>query len=227
MCPYHGNKLNLCLYNLYYLELPKDSDLILNLSLDQLKIKINCNLALIKILIIRLRKRKNFEDWTLFKFLLEKNLDFILSTNLKIQKFDNSPIHTGVRLRWLISLLDTFVDNGDPIESRNAFIATMFQRNEKIFSTLMDYYKIQKKNNYEFKYDRELCGFHINLHTDLIINFANRINNLLSETPLILKIFKHILKQIMKDENSLYYNVSKICDQDIFQKPILDLIQTC
>jgi hypothetical protein len=226
MCPYHGDKLNLCLFNFYYLELPKNDNLILDLSLDRLKAKINCDLALIKILMIRLRRRKNLKDWNLFKLLLENNLDFILNTTIKVQKFNNSPIHTGVRLRWLISLLDTFIDNGNSVESRNAFIVTIFQRNEKIFSTLMDYYDLEKKNNYEFKYDRELCGFHINLSTDLIINYVNRLNTLLSNTPLILKIFKHILNHIMKEKKSLYCRVSEICEKDIFQKPILNFIQT-
>lgn len=215
-CLAHGNNLNLCLHNFYFFELKKDDD-VSSISLDKLKTKINCDLLLIKILMIFLRRQKNEEYWILFKELLEKNIDFILNTKIVVKRHPNSNKHYGIRLRWLISLLDTFVDNGNAIESKNAFIVTMFQRNEKMFSTLTDNYSLIKKD-YFCNYYKELSGIDIHGTGDLVYLFFERLSLILSETPLILKICKEVLKRISEDENSFLFRMSNLCDEHLFKE---------
>jgi hypothetical protein len=227
-CELHGENTVLCVYSLYLTQFNKKDNRILSISIDTLKDKIKCEFSLMKILLIRLRRNKNLNDWNLFRELLEKNLDFMLNTDddefsfSNIDQFDK--IIPGIRTRWFTAFLDTYVDHGTPIESKNALIAMLFLKNEGIFSTLMDFYTLEKKT-YKYNYKKDLCGFHIQKETDVITNYINRIDMVLSDTPLILKIFKHMLKRLLQNKQSLYYKVSEICSAKIFKDPLLNFIE--
>ena len=187
----------------------RNDNRILKLDIEDLisKGKITCELIILKLLIIRLRRQEdNKKDWELFKKILEKNLDDILSSKIKP--------------RWLVSFLDTYVDHGNEIESRNALIAINFYRNEKFFSTITDYFELNKREVYIHKHRKSLCGMHISGKQDMAEILFKKINKKMQATPTIWKIFQRIIKDVMKDKESMYSIMSEITKPSLFKDAI-------
>jgi hypothetical protein len=207
-CLQHNN-IEECIsfFNITYVH-PNDNR-ILKLDIDDLVVnrKIKCDLILLKLLIIRLRRQEeNENDWNHFKQILEKNLDSILNSKIKP--------------RWLVSFLDTYADHGDEIESRNALIAINFYRNEKFFSTITDYFELNKREVYIHRHQKSLCGMHISGKQDMAEILFKKINKKMQVTPTIWKIFQRIIKDVMKDKESMYSIMSEITKPSLFKDSI-------
>ncbi len=203
-----------CIENFYFFECDKNDNTILNFPTKSLENTITCEFLLLKILIIRLRRSNQKEDWALYKDLLEKNIDTILNDKTLISKK-----HKGFRLRWIVSLLETYVDHGNEIESRNALIACLFHKYEKMYATVLDNHILMKKN-YDFNFHKEISGLKIKDKPDLMQNLFRRIDISLKETPIILKIFKEIIHRISSEQDSILNffmsnNNTKECREDI------------
>lgn len=205
MCLEHNN-IDECisLFNKFNVDI--NDNRILKIKIDSFltKSKIKCDLFLLKILIIRLRRQeKNQKDWEYFKNILEKNLKPILESKIKP--------------RWLISFLDTYVDHGDEIESRNALIAVSFYRNEKFFSTITDYFELHKREIYKHNHHKSLAGMHIAGKQDMAEILFKKINKKMQSTPIIWRIFQRIMKDIIKDKESMYSIMSEITTPKLFK----------
>ena len=91
------------------------------IPLHRLHKNTHCTFVYLKKLLIRLRRNNAAADWVAFKGTFETYADEII------------PIMNG---RWLVSMLDTYVDYADPIESRNAMIALSFPSYEKFVRSI-------------------------------------------------------------------------------------------
>lgn len=194
-CKYHTNELSKCIDIFTNLKVDADDHRTLNISTKDIQEKFYpCDFILLKILIIRLRRRKSTEDWNLFKLILHRNLDIILSNNI-------------LKVRWLISFLDTYIDCGEETESANALIAVCFFKNETWFSTFSNGYEF-KKIKYNFKLTRTFIGFNSQKPSDHAANYFKRMSNQLKKSPIIFRIFQKILETALKDKSTLLYRVS-------------------
>jgi hypothetical protein len=213
-CPTHNN-YRVCLSKFSILEVDRDDNKILSFDTETLKNSIHCEIILIKILIIRLRRAKSNSDWLLFKFLVEKNIDIILNYRRPRNRKGLSP-------RWLISILETYVDHGDEIEASNALIVSTFHKNERFFATICDYFTIESKN-YFYNCKKEFCGIDIYGNHDIVEQYLKRIYRQLSKTPIILSFFEKIFEEILKKTDSTYSILLRICNDKIFFKPIKEI----
>jgi hypothetical protein len=214
MCRIHQHKPQDCFKNFTELEFPKEDNQILEYSVEVLKEKIKCDFILLKILMVRLRRYSDEQDFNLFKELINKNLSTILESD---EKFLN--------IRWLISILETFVDYGNEVESRNALIAITFHRNEKFFSTFLDFFNVSLNSNYAHNQNRYIIGMPLNDITDLPEKYFERIKNKLIETPLIYALFKKIMKYLLRNEETLVNILSNQGQEKNFKTPIEDLLK--
>jgi hypothetical protein len=214
MCKIHKNNSQDCFRNFTELEFPKDDNKILKYSAKILKQKIKCDFILLKILMVRLRRSSNKEDWKLFKVILNKNLNIILESE-----------ENYLNIRWIVSILESFIDFGDDIESRNALIAVSFHRNEKFFSTLLDFFEISAKTTYEHNQRRYIIGMPLNDKTDLPEKYFRRIKDKLTETPLIYGLFQKIIKYLVRNEETLLNILSRQGKEKNFKTPIEDLLK--
>jgi hypothetical protein len=214
MCVTHQNEIESCFKNFAELEFPKEDNRILEYTIEVLKEKIKCDFILLKILMVRLRRYSDEQDFNLFKELINKNLSTILESD---EKFLN--------IRWLISILETFVDHGDEVESRNALIAITFHRNEKFFSTFLDFFNVSLNSNYAHNQNRYIIGMPLNDITDLPEKYFARIKNKLIETPLIYALFQKIIKYLLRNEETLINILSNQGQEKNFKIPINNLLK--
>jgi len=147
-------------------------------------------------LIKNLRQGRNTEKNRIeFKRIIQKNIK-------KICK--------NLNTRWLISICDTYVDYGNPIEARNALIITVFTNMEKLGQTYFHMFDL-KINNEKIKKLRDeppfelwdgMTSFHLK-KGDLTSNMFRRIDWCLKETPELHLIFKTVLTRIKKNDTIL------------------------
>ncbi len=152
-------------------------------------------------LIIRLRKDIDTEDnWKMFTELIESNLDKVCKS---------------LDTRWLISVCDTYVDYGDPVTRRNAMLVVQTANFEKLWATYLLMYDLDlneekvdklKKNKVIPLWDG-MYSFNIN-HGDMTSNYFARIDELMSETPVIDAIYKTVLQRI-KENDTVLANLNK------------------
>ena len=137
---------------------------------------------LVKPLIEKLRKEFDLtENWPEFRNVVEKNIDRIC------EELDT---------RWLVSICDTYVDFGDPIEKRNAMLTVQISNFEKLWATNLLMYDVilnpkkldkLKKNKVIPLWDG-MYSFNVN-HGDMTNNMFRRLNNLMEETSVLNKIY--------------------------------------
>jgi|LakMenE01Jun11ns_1017448.scaffolds.fasta_scaffold9958664_14 hypothetical protein len=214
MCWIHQDNTQDCFKFFVELEFPREDNKILEYTIEELKEKIKCDFILLKILMVRLRRYSDEQDFNLFKELINKNLSTILESD---EKFLN--------IRWIISILETFVDFGDNIESRNALIAITFHRNEKFFSTFLDFFDVSLNSNYVHNQNRYIIGMPLDDITDLPEKYFTRIKDKLTETPLIYGLFQKIIKYLVRNEETLLNILSKQGEEKNFKTPIEDLLK--
>ncbi len=160
-------------------------------------IKNNQNiLDLIKPIIIHLRKGINVQkNWLEFRKLID----------LEIGRVCNE-----LDTRWLISVCDTYVDFGDPIEKRNAMLVTQIANFEKLWATYLLMFDVKedplkleqlKKNKIIPLWDG-MFSFNIN-HGDMTGNMFTRIEKLMIDTPVIQKIYHMVIFRIKVNDTVL------------------------
>ncbi len=152
-------------------------------------------------LLIRLRKDIDTEEnWKMFTELIESNLDKVCKS---------------LDTRWLISVCDTYVDYGDPVTRRNAMLVVQTANFEKLWATYLLMYDLDlneekvdklKKNKVIPLWDG-MYSFNIN-HGDMTSNYFARIDELMSETPVIDAIYKTVLQRI-KENDTVLANLNK------------------
>jgi hypothetical protein len=213
MCKIHKNNPRDCFRNFTELEFPKDDNKILKYSAKILKQKIKCDFILLKILMVRLRRSSSKEDWKLFKVILNKNLNTILESE-----------ENYLNIRWIISILETFIDFGDDTESRNALIAVSFHRNEKFFSTFLDFFEISVKTTYEHDQSRYIIGMPLNDKTDLPQKYFERVRDKMTKTPIIFDLFKKMMSYLIRNEETLFHILSNKGQDKNFKIPAQTLL---
>jgi len=147
-------------------------------------------------LIVKLRKDFDLKNnWPKFRNIVEKNIDRIC------EELDT---------RWLVSICDTYVDFGDPIEKRNAMLIVQVANFEKLWATDLLMYDVKinpqkldklKKNKVIPLWDG-VYSFNIN-HGDMTNNLFRRLNNLMQETSVLNKIYLTVLKRIKENDTAL------------------------
>ena len=152
-------------------------------------------------LIISLRKGKDNENnWKQFTGLVEGNLDEICKS---------------MDTRWLVSICDTYADYGDPVTRRNALLVVQTANFEKLWATnlLMYDVKINEEKVKELRKNKVIpiwdgmYSFNIN-HGDMTNNFFARVDEQISETPVIYAIYKTVIQRI-KENDSVLANLNK------------------
>jgi hypothetical protein len=151
-------------------------------------------------LIISLRKGIDTEEnWKKFIEFIESNLDKVCKS---------------LDTRWLVSVCDTYADFGDPVTRRNAMLVVQTANFEKLWATYLLMYdldlneeKVEKlKNNKVIPLWDGMYSFNIN-HGDMTNNYFARVNELISETPVIDAIYKTVLQRI-KENNTVLANLN-------------------
>lgn len=191
------------------LEVPRNSNTILNAPTSELSKLYPCELCEFKVLMIRLRracdlienrqigaKNNVSSDWSRFIEIHSKNSDQYLN------RFD---------CRWLISILDTYIDYGTIAESKNAMLATSLVNYEKfaITESLCVHNRSDRFPIIQSKiFNRTQKPIWSGLKTiqlsndDFPTNFFKRYANTLKDTPIILKIYNKLMKVMINDSRS-------------------------
>ncbi len=144
-------------------------------------------------LIIKLRRKINPEtNWREFDNLVKNNIKTICKR---------------INTRFLISICDTYVDYGNPIESRNAMIISAITNMEKLsqtyfamFDTSLNKKKIKYLKSNKIELWDGMTSFNLS-KGDLTQNMFRRIDQCLQETPELHAIFVTLLKRIKKNNN--------------------------
>lgn len=126
-----------------------------------------------------------------FVSLVEQNLDTVLTLNS----------------RWLISVIDTYADQGTEIERSNATTVSLQFNQIKLCDTFLDLVMDtringNKLNNYNTKplWDG-MWGFNVR-KGDMVGNLISRIDKNLSTTPTIHKIWRVLMQRCEQHTNS-------------------------
>ena len=140
-------------------------------------------------LITQIRQGRDVDTcWTELKNLVESNTEEIC------READT---------RWLVSILDTYVDCGTDIERRNALLVVQIANFEKLWATNLLMYDVSlnpekvnqlKKNKVIHLWDG-MYSFNIN-HGDMSGNFFGRLETLLVATPAIRSIYQVVIERL-------------------------------
>ena len=164
----------------------------------------------IKPLIEALRKKNNTkENWKQFQSIVENNLHQVCDS---------------LDTRWLVSVCDTYVDYGNPLEQRNAMFVSLVANMEKIWAThllMFDIWPNPKKLD-ALKADRiiplwdGMYSFNIN-HGDMANYLFTRMEKLLEDTPALKQIFETVKKRMLEN-GTVLANLNQY-HADLFGKP--------
>lgn len=146
-------------------------------------------------LIKELRNTRDVEsNWPLLKHLVESNVEQIAEV------FSS---------RWLISICDTYADFGSAVEKRNAFIISLLVNMIRVSDTIRYLYENPKnpdrvrelKNSQVPLYDG-LVTLHLD-RQDTCLNLSKRIIRLLTETPVLLRIYETVIDRALRSASLL------------------------
>lgn len=176
-----------CYNSFLRLEYDRTDITILDISQEDL-LKTSCEFVLFKKLLIRLRRGKA-EDWLMFKSIFEKNISELL---------------TVINSRWLLSIIDTYADCGNDLESGNALAVSNIFTLEKIYATDQIIFNKTLKSN-QRRMDQlplwdGLLTLRLNLD-DMPRNFLLRNLKILTRTPVLKKVFIELFKRAYKNQN--------------------------
>jgi len=164
---------------------------------NQLEKHVTCFLARLKHRIIRLR-RGNTSDWPYFSSEVKNNVALICDS---------------VNTRWLISILDTFIDYGDALEKSQALAIVTLVNWEKLALTQRtasgQYPESEPnkegldtiRNRHGILWDGMDCML-LEGKGDLLINLFKRIIATLKVQPLFLRLFETLFERIVEHEYS-------------------------
>jgi hypothetical protein len=168
----------MCLARFVKLTYARTDHSIINVPLEETEsIHKKCDLAFYKVLMIRLRRRNNAEEWQLFKKFTEENKSYIL---------DN------FNLRWLLSVVDTYADCGEPLEKSNAMLVDSFMTNEKLRQTekcIFDFVEKPADKKDFIRHIDSLYSVNLGAGDDTVNNYFKRVFDCLKETPVLYAIF--------------------------------------
>jgi len=181
------------------------------IPLIRLRSRTNCTFVYLKKLLIRLRRNNDEADWAAFKETFESHADLII------------PIMNG---RWLVSILDTYVDYASPIESRNALAALIFPSYEK-FARTVGLCHNSSRNQFKGVHRQKFCS---GLDTvqltggDMPTNFFTRVQRTLKTTPMIHTIFKRIMKLLVEEDATTMGQMRMLAADCQFSGPYRKLV---
>jgi len=152
-------------------------------------------------LIVELRNYRNVdENYDKFKRIVGDNID-------EVTKFN---------VRWLVSVVDTFADFGNPVVKRNAFMISLFVNIVKIGDTVFWNREPHGKvgvvptfnglNTVDFNGD------------NMLLNLSARLNRIMKETPVLWKIWQKIIRSFKTDGRTKNANFIKLF-LDRYSKP--------
>lgn len=194
-CGKHKN-VSECYAALHRYKVPRKDNTICDIPLKILRRDTPCQYELIKKLIIRLRRNSKHGDFLLFKEIVESNLGALLKT---------------LNARWLVSLLDCYIDHGDDVESRNALIAVSIVNCEKMIKTRDVQFRFEPVDDFDgsvrYEFADGLDTF-ITGDADMPANFFKRIRAKVSTTPHIHKMFKSLMKRLVEGDSIM----KELCD---------------
>lgn len=164
----------------------------------------------VKKYIVELRQDKNSTDiWLEFKSYTEQNI---------------AELTEQLDTRWLVSIADTFVDYGDPVESRNALLISIVVNFEKLWDTYLYMHDIQinEKKRAELIHNTSLPlwdgMYTFNIEKgDMTNNLFTRIDQLLAETPMLKKIFDVVIQRL--NQNKTVFGELNQYHRDFYGKP--------
>lgn len=145
----------------------------------------------------------------------------ILFNHLLIEHKKECLYHLSTR--WLVSICDTLADHGSAVEKANAMIVSTFVNLIKLSDTyvnLLEVPAISKANLQQQKAGIPLWDGLTEFSVkdgDMMRNLFNRIENSVSEAPLIQDIWHEILRKI-KSNHCLVSNIAELHIQQRFYK---------
>jgi hypothetical protein len=181
-----------CYAALHRYQVPRKDNTICDIPLGKLNRDTKCPYVFLKKLIIRLRRTRKPEDFVAFKKLVEPNLDDFLKT---------------LSARWVVSLLDCYVDHGDPLESRNALIAVSIVNCEKMIKTRDLFYTKEPNPSADGSVRHEFADgldTFITGDADMPANFFKRIRSKIKESPKIHKMFKLLMQRLVEGDSFMH-----------------------
>jgi hypothetical protein len=170
------------------------------MSYDEMLSRTNfCKIATLKVILIQLR-RGNYKYWTHFKQIIEEYInDFI----------------NYLDQRWLLSIIDSYIDCGTEIESSNALLINSFYNHAKLRRSEHDLYSFNhilntnKKSMTQYVFsNHKMTEILWDGGDDTLDNFFKRIEYKLKKTPILLKLFTTFM-EINYSQESIWYNLSK------------------
>lgn len=205
--------------NMLIKEIDRKDNKILEIPTDKLEETYSCSIDLIKKLIIRLRRAmpagtishsyglnqyaKN--DWNLFDKIIKRDIDDIC-------------LHLDDR--WIMAILDTYVDYGTNDECKNAMLGVLFIRMERIFLTEQFAFRGIDVKNRKGKIKKDtiirrerITGWDKIKSTQMLVddfypNFFYRLIETMQDTPEIYKMNKKIMLNAINSSNS---SIGLIC----------------
>ena len=229
-CKIHGD-YSQCI-NMLKKEIDRKDNKILELSTEQLRESTPCSIDLIKKLIIRLRRAMP-KGTVSHSYAMDTHAKTDFSLFDEIIKRDIDDICKFVSDRWIIAILDTYVDYGTDNECKNAMLGVLFIRMERIFLTEQhSFRKINTRNRQgsinkdNVVQNRRVCSWSDIMSTqmlkdDFYPNFFYRLINTMQDTPAIYKMNKKIILNAINSNNScigLICSVSKWVKDRIFER---------
>lgn len=158
-----------------------------------------CPMEQIKFLIIRIRrltriKHKDLEGFLIFRKIVKENMDFILN---------------NINLRWQISIMECYADQGNDKEKGAALVISalviMERMNQFIKNPGQGFQKIYKG----------LRSMGLGNNTDVHINFSRRLKKILEPESELEILSLRIINDLFKIPGSLFNTVDSISIRNI------------
>lgn len=182
------------------------------LSPDEPIENIPCLFLRIKKYIVKLRRRTGNVEiaWTNFKKDIDDNIECICQ---------------HLPIRWLTSIVDTYITYGDEIEKRNAMLISLMVNWEKMWNTVNYHNNTDNSTPYDGMYIPKLNEFtnpnedafieHVDRSSPTRRNLLIRLYRCLGEDPALNQMFNKILDDFMKWNGFVINRFDAVHDLDI------------
>jgi hypothetical protein len=127
----------------------------------------------------------------------------------RIMELHLEEIATSFSARWIVSICDTYADHGSPIERRNGLLISVLVNMIRLAdSSRLMRGPVQPERLLPLKGDdrpllfSELRSLHLG-EEDTLLNMAKRLDQQLSDTPHLHRLYRAILFAIHTSENSV------------------------
>jgi len=140
--------------------------------------------------IIMLRRNRSDKDtFKYFDTLIQQRMHFITE---------------NFNTRWMLSVLETYADAGNPIESRNAMIISAIVTWERFAQTILRLPDSPPKHGYPPELWDGVLKFGYMDSADTHKNLFRRLHILIKETPHIYVLYREIMKRMLRFPFSVY-----------------------